>query len=178
MSRSDEHAKRPVSAFLAGPYGHPFHPLLVTLPIGAWVGSVVLDVGSRATSGHELSYAARWLIATGLVGAAAAACVGFLDLLAIPTRTEAYRTALTHLSLALTATALFGAGLAWRVASPTDPTSTGQLAVSLAGLIALALAGTLGGRLAYRFGVRVAGEDTQAEAFVHRPPRFPPDPPL
>jgi hypothetical protein len=24
-------AKRPVSALLAGPYGHPFHPILVTV---------------------------------------------------------------------------------------------------------------------------------------------------
>ena len=22
---------------LAGPYGHPFHPILVTVPIGVWV---------------------------------------------------------------------------------------------------------------------------------------------
>ena len=29
-------AKRPVTV-LAGPYGHPFHPILVTVPIGAWV---------------------------------------------------------------------------------------------------------------------------------------------
>lgn len=32
-----------------GPYGHPFHPILVTVPIGAWVCSLVLDVASRAT---------------------------------------------------------------------------------------------------------------------------------
>ena len=42
-------AKQPVSALLAGPYGHPFHPVLVTIPIGAWVSSVVLDIGARVT---------------------------------------------------------------------------------------------------------------------------------
>ena len=31
-------AKRPASP-VAGPYGHPFHPILVTIPIGSWVAS-------------------------------------------------------------------------------------------------------------------------------------------
>ena len=39
-------AKQPVSR-LAGPYGHPFHPILVTVPIGAWVASFVFDLASR-----------------------------------------------------------------------------------------------------------------------------------
>jgi uncharacterized membrane protein len=42
-----EQAKRPVSAVLAGPYGHPWHPILVTVPIGSWVASLVFDVSSR-----------------------------------------------------------------------------------------------------------------------------------
>lgn len=40
-------AKQPVSGALAGPYGHPFQPILVTVPIGAWVCSLVFDVASR-----------------------------------------------------------------------------------------------------------------------------------
>ncbi|MFF8882681.1 DUF2231 domain-containing protein [Streptomyces flaveolus] len=40
-------AKRPVSASLAGPYSHPFHPVLVTVPIGAWVTSLVFDIASH-----------------------------------------------------------------------------------------------------------------------------------
>jgi uncharacterized membrane protein len=40
-------AKRPVSAVLTGPYGHPFHPILVTVPIGAWVASLVFDIASH-----------------------------------------------------------------------------------------------------------------------------------
>ena len=32
VSESQLQAKRPVSAALAGPYGHPFHPILVTVP--------------------------------------------------------------------------------------------------------------------------------------------------
>ncbi|MFL6055426.1 MAG: hypothetical protein ACJ72W_21365 [Actinoallomurus sp.] len=43
LSAPQPHAKQPVSAALAGPYGHPFHPILVTLPIGAWVASLVFE---------------------------------------------------------------------------------------------------------------------------------------
>ncbi|MGW0424100.1 hypothetical protein [Streptomyces sp. NPDC003015] len=45
-----QQAKRPVSAALAGPYGHPFHPILVTVPIGAWVASLVFDIASPSCS--------------------------------------------------------------------------------------------------------------------------------
>ena len=42
-----QRAKQPRTA-LAGPYGHPFHPMLVTLPIGAWVSSLVFDIIARS----------------------------------------------------------------------------------------------------------------------------------
>ena len=44
MYNSQLQAKHPVTS-LAGPYGHPFHPILVTVPIGAWVASQ-LGLGS------------------------------------------------------------------------------------------------------------------------------------
>jgi hypothetical protein len=50
VARRVEEAKAPVSS-VAGPYGHPFHPILVTVPIGACVASVVFDVASNVTSG-------------------------------------------------------------------------------------------------------------------------------
>ncbi|PWI10201.1 hypothetical protein DIZ27_14145 [Streptomyces sp. NWU339] len=55
-------AKRPVSAWLAGPYGHPFHPILVTVPIGAWVTSLVFDIASHVVSrpGFPTQPSDRW----------------------------------------------------------------------------------------------------------------------
>ena len=44
-----QQAKRPVSPLLAGPYGHPLHPMLVTVPIGAWVAATVFDLASLTT---------------------------------------------------------------------------------------------------------------------------------
>src|SRR5947199_9290970 len=55
-------AKRPGSA-LAGPYGHPFHPILVTVPIGAWTASLVFDIASHVTTGPGfLAQGSLWLI--------------------------------------------------------------------------------------------------------------------
>jgi uncharacterized membrane protein len=41
----------------------------------------------------------------------------------------------------------------------------GLIALSAAALAVLAVSGWLGGKLAYRYGVRVADEATQAEAY-------------
>ncbi len=80
-----QEAKTPVSV-VAGPYGHPFHPILVTLPIGAWTCSLIFDVASKVRDGGAPSLvdAAYWLIGIGVVGAVVAAVFGLLDLLAIP----------------------------------------------------------------------------------------------
>src|ERR1044071_2293206 len=94
-------AKRPVTV-LAGTYGHPIHPILVTVPIGAWVSAFVFDVASHLVGNPEfLALGAMWLIALGVVGAAAAGMAGFLDLLAIPSGTPAHRTGLLHMTLNL-----------------------------------------------------------------------------
>ncbi|MET7802761.1 DUF2231 domain-containing protein, partial [Streptomyces decoyicus] len=112
---SHEGAKRPVSAALAGPYGHPFHPILVTVPIGAWVGSLVFDVASHLVRDPDfLTRGAMWLIALGVVGALAAALVGFLDLFAIPPGTRAFRVGLVHMALNLLVTAAYAGNFLWR----------------------------------------------------------------
>ncbi|GDY33918.1 DUF2231 domain-containing protein [Gandjariella thermophila] len=172
MAGTSEHAKRPVSALLAGPYGHPIHPILVTVPIGAWVCSLVFDLGSHATGEPRvLAAGSQWLIAIGVVGALAAAMVGFLDLFAIPTATPAFRTGLVHMGLNLAVTAAYAGNLAWRLAAgqPVDGVPVGPLVLSVASLVALAVSGYLGGKLAYRYGVRVAAESAQAEGFTRTP---------
>jgi uncharacterized membrane protein len=44
--------------------------------------------------------------------------------------------------------------------------SAGPLALSIVALVVLSASGFLGGKLAYRYGVRVADERTQAEGFA------------
>ncbi|MEV6322896.1 DUF2231 domain-containing protein [Nocardia sp. NPDC051787] len=168
MTSDPQQAKRPVSALLAGPYGHPFHPILVTVPIGAWVASLVFDIGSRVVDDPDfLAEGALWLIAIGVLGALAAAAIGFLDLLAIPSGTRAFRTGLLHMSLNLAVTVAFAIDFLWRRAGDGahGPVALGPLLLSAASLAALSVSGFLGGKLAYHYGVRVADEASQAAGF-------------
>jgi uncharacterized membrane protein len=168
VTGSLEQAKHPVSAALAGPYGHPWHPILVTVPIGAWVASLVFDVASHVVNGPGfLTQGSRWLIAIGVLGALASALLGFLDMFAIPAGTRAFRTALAHMGLNLIITAAYAANFWWRQSSDGQPgpVGFGPLALSVASLAALGVSGFLGGKLAYRYGVRVAAETTQIEGY-------------
>lgn len=160
-------AKRPVTP-LAGPYGHPFHPILVTVPIGAWVASIVFDLVSHRSGEAEVYVKGSFLlIGIGILGAVAAAVFGFLDLLAIPRQTAAFRTGLTHLALNLVVVVLFAISFALR----RDHLDEGDVTIagfifSAVALALLAVSGWLGGKLAYRYGVRVADETTQAEGYA------------
>ena len=163
-------AKQPVTR-LAGAYGHPLHPVLVTVPIGAWVASLVFDLASHVVAEPAfLAEGSRWLIALGVLGALAAATVGFLDLLAIPTGTRVFRTALVHMSLNLVVTAAYATGFVLR-ADPAAPVGWGLIVLSALTLVVLTVAGYLGGTLAYRYGVRVAGEDTRAGGYTSPTPQ-------
>lgn len=155
--------KRPVTV-LAGPYGHPFHPILVTVPIGAWVCAFVFDVVSRLSDDPAVfTTGAYWLIAIGVVGAVGAAVFGLLDLLAIPAGTRAFRTALVHMVLNLGVVAIFAVAFMLRGDNLEADAGTpaGLIALSASALALLGVSGWLGGRLTYRFGVRVADETTQ-----------------
>ncbi|MPZ25733.1 MAG: DUF2231 domain-containing protein [Micromonosporaceae bacterium] len=160
-----EQAKRPITG-MAGRYGHPLHPALVAVPIGAWVASFVFDLASQVVSDPAaLATGSRWLIAVGVLGALAAATIGLLDLLGLPTGTRVFRTAIVHMSLMLTVVTAYAVGFALRDPDPTGPVPAGLLALSAAALATLTAGAYLGGMLAYRYGVRVADETTQADGY-------------
>jgi uncharacterized membrane protein len=152
---------------LAGPEGHPFHPLLVPLPIGAFVSSLIFDILTR-TRADGLPYlvdGAFWLIGTGLITALLAAVFGLLDLRRIARRTPAFATARAHLMFNGAAFVLFAMGYAWRAGDHVelDKTRWGQLALSAIAVAFLIAAMWLGGKLTYRFGLRVTGQADRHE---------------
>jgi len=161
---AEDHGRRPVTV-LAGPHGHPLHPLLVTVPIGAWTASLVFDLVSRVAD-EAVVYArgALLLLGLGLIGAMAAAVVGVLDFLAVPRTSPAFRTALTHLVLNAVVFGLLGVSFAIRGGETSaEPTGTPLIALSVLALAVLVASGWLGGKLVYRFGVRVADPESGGE---------------
>lgn len=161
-----QRAKRP-RTIAAGPHGHPFHPSLVTIPIGAWIASLVFDVVSTASDDPEIfATGAYWLIGIGVVGAVVAALLGMLDLLSVPKGTTARRTGLLHMVLNLVVTVAFAVSFVLRRGDTDDEVSVGLVALSVVVLAVLGLSGWLGGKLTYRYGVRVVEEDFQADGFV------------
>src|SRR5437870_2963168 len=177
--RADEElmrmAKRPRST-MSGPYGHPFHPILVTIPIGAWVSSFVFDVASRAARHADAAPWARgayWLIAIGVLGALVAGAFGLVDLLGIPRGTAASRTGFLHLGLNLCVVALFVASFLVRLTGDSydQATSIGLIVLSAIALAALVVSGWLGGKMAYGYGVRVADEQDQTAGYRPTAPR-------
>lgn len=164
MSQAQVRSKQPANP-LAGPYGHPFHAIAVTVPIGAWTASIVFDILAFAT-GDASAYAAgsRVLILIGIIGAALAGVLGLMDLTRLEKGTPARRTALTHAILNVAGLAVWIVNLLIRQADP-DTVPVLGFVLSIVAFLALGVSGWLGGKLAYRYGVRVADEGTQAEGF-------------
>ncbi|SHE54456.1 DUF2231 domain-containing protein [Streptoalloteichus hindustanus] len=166
MRRTHASPKRPLSG-LAGPYGHPFHPVLVPVPIGAWISAAVLDVVAR--SGYEpgtLARAATWLVGIGVVGAVLAAVPGLLDLLIVPARTRVRGVALLHVALNSTALVVFVVDLVLRWNAPTDRAAPlAPFVLTLVGVVLMLAGAFLGGELTFRYGMRVADQHDQAVGF-------------
>ena len=157
---------------LAGPEGHPFHALLVPLPIGAFVSSLIFDILTR-TRASGLPYlvdGAFWLIGVGLTGALAAAVPGVVDLRMIPRGAPASATARVHLTLNVAAAALFAIGYSWRAGDHValDKTRWGQLALSAVAVAFLIAATWLGGKLTYYHGMRVRRQADREEGTTRR----------
>jgi uncharacterized membrane protein len=149
---------------VSGPAGHPLHPFVVPLPIGAFVSSLIFDILTWTRPG-ELPWlvdGAWWLIGVGLIGAAIAAVFGVVDLLQIPRWTRPWRIALAHAALNVGVAVLFLIGYAWRAGDHTalDKTGAGQLTLSCIAVGLLVLAMVLGQTLTYRFALRVDRQET------------------
>ncbi|MFC0681174.1 DUF2231 domain-containing protein [Lysobacter korlensis] len=157
-------AKRPRTP-LAGPYGHPFHAMLVTVPIGAWTGALVFDLVSFFSGDPEAFVrGAKWLVGIGVIGALVAAVFGLMDLSILTRGTKARRVALTHMALNIAAIVLFAVSFLLRLNGPQEGPAVAGFVAALVGFAAVGASGFLGGELTYRHGVRVADEETQAQA--------------
>jgi uncharacterized membrane protein len=134
--------------------GHPIHPMLIPLPIGLWVFSLVADLIFRLGWGDPVwNDVAFYTLAGGIVGALLAAIPGVVDLLAIRDD-EARRIGASHLTLNLTIVALFALNLWLRVRTPAGAGL--PLLLSVLGVALLGVSGWLGWEMISRYGVGVS----------------------
>ncbi|MFC3127447.1 DUF2231 domain-containing protein [Pseudoroseomonas globiformis] len=139
-------------------YGHPIHPMLVTLPIGAWTFAFGLDLLSMLgfrRKGAERS--AELAIKAGAAGAVAAAAAGLADWQHTNGRDR--RIGTVHALANGTALALHLASVSLRNRGDLD---RGRLA-SAAGWACMLVGGYLGGHMVYRRRIGVDHADRSPE---------------
>ena len=137
---------RAVRNLLSGTYlGHPLHPMLTDLPIGAWGMSAVLDT----VGGAAAEPAADLLVTVGVAAAVPTAASGLNDW--SDTYGRETRAGLVHALAMTTALSLYVASAAARAQGRRR---RGK-ALGLAGLGVLLAGGYLGGHLSFVHGVNV-----------------------
>lgn len=121
--------------------GHPLHPALTDVPVGAWIGAAVLD----CVPGQEP--AATALVGVGLAGSAPAVLSGFADWGEADREHE--RLGLWHAAAQATGNVLYVASLVARLRGRYRAGRT----LGMAGLAAITAGAYLGGHLSYRSGL-------------------------
>ncbi len=123
--------------------GHPLHPAMVQLPIGAWMSAAMLDLmpGQRR--------AATALTAVGTLSAVPAAVAGLNDWAALAR--DQRRVGLVHAAANTVGLALYGGSLAARLSGRHNLGRT----LGWLGLGAVSGGAYLGGHLAHKQGAQV-----------------------
>jgi nitrite reductase/ring-hydroxylating ferredoxin subunit/uncharacterized membrane protein len=145
-----------VRNFLHGTWlGHPLHPVITDVPLGAWTTAAVLDLYEFASGDEKFSQGADMAVGIGLIGAAGAAIAGLNDWQF--TNDKPKRVGAMHALFNLSATGFYVASwLQRRRGNRGSGISTGLIG------FALSMAGAwLGGHLVYqeKIGVNHAPEE-------------------
>lgn len=157
---SDAAGRRTIKDLLHGrPLGHPLHPPLTDIPVGAWSVATIadlLDIAGlpqfRATAGHA--------IAVGAIGALGAALTGLADW--SDTTDEPRRLGTAHALLNTAALSAFGFSLLLRKRGAQN---LGR-AAAFAGYATMATAAFIGGELSFgmQLGVKHTAEPIEPPA--------------
>lgn len=146
-------AMRRLKIFLNGTWvGHPLHPALTDIPIGAWTLAIVLDLIGLLFQLPQLGLASSIAVGVGVAGALAAAAAGLMDWMDVDPPEKAIGA--FHAAVNVSATALFLASFFIRWGQHWLP-GWGAFAVALAGYLLVMAGGYLGGILVFHLGVMI-----------------------
>lgn len=135
--------------------GHPIHQMLIVFPVGLLLTSVIFDILFWATADSRFSENAFYLISIGVIAGGVAAIFGFIDWLALPSRTRAKSVGAAHGLGNVIVLVLFSLSLLLRSNQPSHIPAAPAVLLSAAGLVILMITAWLGGELVTRLGVGV-----------------------
>jgi uncharacterized membrane protein len=129
--------------------GHPAHPVVIALPVGAWTLTGWHDLRGAVTGDPDHDSAADTALRFGVLGAVAAAATGLVQYL--DTRDAARRETAVHAALNSVALGIYVTS--WAMRSGGRRSLGRRLAAGGLGIVSIS--GWLGGDIAFRHGVGV-----------------------
>ena len=133
--------------------GHPLHPILIPLPIGLWIFSIVSDfIFKFGFGGPVWNDVAFYTLGGGIVGALIAALPGFIDLTDLQ-NPKTKTIAIWHMVINLLAVALYCVNFSLRM--HRAPGDNLPIVLSAIGIVLIIISGWLGGEMVYVRGVAV-----------------------
>jgi uncharacterized membrane protein len=141
-------------------FGHPAHQLIVPFPIGALGLSIVMDACYSLSGNRQHLNTARHALDFGLASGLAAAPLGLVDLLAVPSGTRAKRVGVAH---ALGNVAMLGLFATSRLMRRGDRASAGARWISASAFVLSGVTAWLGGELVVRHGIGISDKVRRPE---------------
>ncbi len=148
---TEPHGAIPSVAAIAG---HPLHPSVVPLPIGAFVGAFASDLAFAATRDRFWARASQTLLGAGIVAGLLAGALGAMDFLGRD-RIRQHGIAWAHAGGNLAAVMLAALSLSARRREGHDAIVPSGLAATTVIALLLGVTGWLGGEMSYRHRIGV-----------------------
>ena len=140
-------AGREIKNLLHGVWlGHPLHPALTDVPVGAWTAALVFDAIDGISGRDDLRAGADAAVAIGLIGAVGSAITGLTDWAEVYGGERATKVGLTHGLFNLAAAGLYTAS--WILRKDRASRQKG-IALSMLGYAIAGFSAYLGGHLTY-----------------------------
>ena len=136
-------------------FGHPVHPAATDIPVGAWIGTLILDIiwlierNAAPDTAKALALASNILVIVGLAGAVLSVLTGTIDW--NDTYGKERRVGITHGIVNTIATLVYVVALVLRLTGGQFP----GFIVSTVGLLILLLGAYLGGEMVFGKGTQV-----------------------
>ena len=145
------------SYLVRGVPGHPLHPPLTDVTVGAYTFATIAAVLSKlGIADHGFAHAWWLALVVGLVSSTATIAAGLADWLVISSGTPLKRAATTHALTNASASVLFLLAAIFGHGGYADrAVTTGPFVLTLVGFVLLTVGGTMGGGITYVHGMRV-----------------------